>query len=60
MFLSTDMTNTYGSKSEVDPIAHMCGAFAGFVGLGKKMARYHLVDMNDTDDGTKDYQITIP
>ena len=60
MSLSTDMTNTYGSKSEVDPIAHMCGASAGFVGLGKKMARYHVVDMNDTDDDTKDYQITIP
>ena len=60
MSLSTDMTNTYGSKSEVDPIAHMCGASAGFVGLGKKMARYHVVDMNDTDDGNKDYQITIP
>ena len=60
MSLSTDMSNAYGSKNEIDPIAHMCGASSGFVGLGKKMARYHLVDMNDTDGGNNDYQITIP
>ena len=32
----------------------------GFVGLNKKMARYHVVDMTGTDDGNNDYQITIP
>ena len=29
MALSTDMSNAYGSKNEVDPVAHMCGASSG-------------------------------
>ena len=57
-FHATDFSYAYGFRHEVDPIAHMIGAAAGWSGLSKNLAKYETVEVNE-NDGEAEYILTI-
>ncbi|SDJ38115.1 DUF1214 domain-containing protein [Aliiruegeria lutimaris] len=56
--ISFDASRAFGSKDDVDPLAHMVGAISGWAGLPPSAAMY-AVDSVPANDGVTPHAVTV-